>query len=74
MRFMRERLIYAASRGIARSTNRKNRVLRAPATTSYCDAVSWASSRPRRLVPAYTLILRYCSLCLSVCRSRCEKT
>jgi hypothetical protein len=28
---------YAASRGMARSTNRKNRVLRASATTDSCD-------------------------------------
>lgn len=39
------RLIYAASRGTARSTNRKYRVLRAPATTPRCDLLRWPSIR-----------------------------
>jgi hypothetical protein len=35
--FGAQRSIYAASRGIARSTNRKNRVLWPPATNDSCD-------------------------------------
>ncbi len=34
-----QRSIYAARRGMALSTNRKNLVLRAPATALLCDAV-----------------------------------
>jgi hypothetical protein len=36
-RGLSDRLLYAPNLGIARSTNRKNRVLRAPATNDSCE-------------------------------------
>jgi hypothetical protein len=46
VKFSRESYYYAASLGIALSTNRKNRVLRAPATTLRCDLILLSSRGP----------------------------
>jgi hypothetical protein len=71
-----QRAIYAASRGIVRSTNRKNRVLRAPATNDSCETSGadpegspfafWPPFRRDRVLRVPDLNLHRCQGCLAL--------